>query len=88
MLPLWYLLVPYALIVAVVGLFVFFNVYHISKFGLQSVLSRFVIAIYTLSFLAVVIISVIVLSTYRWDRTIDASNLIRFDLSGTALDNL
>lgn len=88
MFPLWYLLAPYVLIVAIAGLFVFFNVYHVAKFGLQSGLSLLVIAGYTLSFLAVVTISFGLLSTFDWSSTIDLTSLFRFSVTGSSLNSL
>ncbi len=88
MFPLWYLLAPYALVVAVTGLFAFFNVYHIAKFGLQSGLSLLVIAGYILSFLAVVTVSFGLLSTFDWNSTIDLTGLLRLNVTGNSLNSL
>lgn len=88
MFPLWYLLAPYAVVVAVTGLFVFFNVYHIAKFGLQSVTSSIVIAAYTMSFIAVLMLSLSAISSYDWSTTVDLSTLLRFSISGDALKGL
>ena len=34
--PLWYVLIPYVVVLLGTTVFMFFNVYHIAKFGLQS----------------------------------------------------
>lgn len=88
MFPLWYLLIPYFVVILLAGLFVFFNVYHIAKFGLQSGLSMLVIGIYVISFLAVVTLSFGALSTFNWDSTVDFSGLLRTSVSGDSLNGL
>ena len=71
-----YLLIPYVFFAALSGLVFFFNIYHIGKFGLQSTRTTFVLALYTLGFLAVVVISIILLMQYDWTSTIYINDVL------------
>jgi hypothetical protein len=77
---LWYLLIPYGLIVALAGAFFFFNLFHIARYGLQSVKTGIVLLIYTITFLAVCIISVFLLGAYDWSAVIELNGLFSLSL--------
>lgn len=71
----WYLLIPYGLLVALAAAFFFFNLFHIARYGLQSVKTGMVLLMYTIGFLAVCIASVFLLGAYDWSAVIELSNL-------------
>ena len=75
--PAIYVLLPYFVFVALSLMVFFFNVYHIGRFGLQSTRTAFVLGLYTLGFLAVLAISVILLAPYDWTGVIAVSDAFR-----------
>lgn len=77
MLPLWYLLVPYAIFLAFATLFVFFNLYHIASFGLQSIKTTLVFLAYLFSYVAVVWISLSLLANIPWKESVDLHTIIQ-----------
>ena len=74
--PLWYLLIPYAVFALITALFLFFNLYHIVKFGLQATKTTVVLAVYVFGFLAVMIFTLALLSAYDWNVMVDLSQYI------------
>ena len=74
--PLWYLLIVYALFVLVSGVFVFFNVFHIAKFGLQSTKTSLVLGVYVVGYIGALVLSLAILSTFDWSTMIDMSQLL------------
>lgn len=74
--PLWYFLVPLAFVFLVTSVYLFFNVYHVAKFGLQSMLTRLVILGYIASYLAILLISAGMLSSFDWTATINVGDII------------
>ncbi|MDP2631964.1 MAG: hypothetical protein Q8P30_04345 [Candidatus Uhrbacteria bacterium] len=75
MIPLWYLLIAYFALVALAFLFLFFNLFDISHFGLQNGKTSIVLAVYTLSFLLVLLISASLLITIDWGESIQISQI-------------
>lgn len=64
---LWYLLVPYALVLLGSSLFVFFNLYHVAKFGLQSVQTTLLLSAYFISYLIILGVSAMLIASYQWN---------------------
>lgn len=73
--PLWYLLIIYAVFVLVAGVFVFFNVFHIAKFGLQNTKTTIVLSVYVVGYIGALVLSLAILSTFDWSAMIDMSQL-------------
>lgn len=84
--PLWYLLLPYAIVVLGTGIFLFFNLYHIAVFGIQASSTTFLLVLYTISYAAVLVASVIFLSSYDWSAVTSLGDIIPFlqSSSGTS----
>jgi hypothetical protein len=80
--PLIYLLYAYAFFGLFGLLFLFFNVYHLSKFGLENVKTYFIITLYLGVFLGLIAVSLIALATIDWSREIDLKALF-LDIIGT-----
>jgi hypothetical protein len=76
MFPLWYLLIPYGIFLGLTTLFVFFNIFHIWSFGLQSLKTSLIILAYLVSYLAVVWISFTLLADVPWEQNINLRTII------------
>lgn len=76
--PLWYMLLPYALVLLGTGLFMFFNVYHIAKFGLQSFSTTALVLAYLIAYIAVLAFSAWLLSGYDWNGIVTLSDILPF----------
>jgi len=72
--PLWYFLAVYGLFFFGCSIFVFFNFYHIARFGLQSTKTTLVLAMYTVSFAALILGQIELLLTIDWTETISISD--------------
>lgn len=82
--PLWIMLIPYAIAVFCALIFVFFNIYHIASFGLQSTKTTMIIGVYILSYLFVMIISLSLIATVDWSADITLQEVIQ----GVQIDDL
>lgn len=82
--PLWYLLIPYALATLGTGIFMFFNVYHVAKFGLQSVSTTVLILMYILLYLAILAWSATAILSYDWTMQVMLSDIIPFSTGGAS----
>lgn len=76
--PLWYLLLPYGFVVLATSIFFFFNVYHVAKFGLKSLTTELVLAAYFVSYLAVLVFSVIMLLEVDWVQVVTLNDILPF----------
>jgi len=74
--PLWYLLVPYCLFLFVATVFLFFNIFHIVKFGLQETKTTLVLLAYIFLFLGTITLTLIILSFFDWNFIIEFSNFL------------
>ena len=74
--PLWIFLAIYGVFFLVCSLFVFFNFYHIARFGLQSTKTAIVLAIYTISFAIIVLVQINFLLTIDWTETVTFNQFI------------
>jgi hypothetical protein len=66
--PLWYLLVPFGVLYAVCSFFIFFNFFHIAKFGLQGTKTAIVLAIYVFSFVSISLLSIDLILRVDWTQ--------------------
>ena len=80
--PIIYLLYIYAFFGLFGMLFLFFNVFHLAKFGLENIKTYFIILIYLGIFIGLIAASLIVLSTVDWSREIDVKAAI-FEMIGS-----
>ncbi|MFH1631652.1 MAG: hypothetical protein ABIA47_01330 [bacterium] len=76
MFHLWYLLIPYIAFVLLAFIFLFFNLFDVSQFGLQSNKTTIVLTAYVGGFLAVLIVSTTVLITIDWSQSFSMSQII------------
>lgn len=75
-LPMWIFLIPYALVVCMTSLYVFFNVYHLAKFGVAKRGTGTMIALYLIGYFLLIALSAFVLLAFDWTSGISPSDLI------------
>ena len=76
--PLWYALIPYVVVLLGTTVFMFFNVYHIAKFGLQSFGTTALILAYLIVYLAVLSFSASLLVGFDWQATFALTDILPF----------
>lgn len=54
-------------------LWLFFNIYHLAKFGLHGNATKMIIAGYVFGFLAILLFSIFLMLNYDWSRPIPLS---------------
>lgn len=81
---LWYLLIPYALVLLGGSLFMFFNLYHVAKFGLQSFQTTMLLTMYLLSYLIVLGISAALISSFDWSAQVPFLEIFPFATGSSA----
>jgi len=79
-LSLWYLLVPYVIFLIFAGVFLFFNVFHIWRYGVDDLATRSVALAYVLGYLIVLFGSLWILSSYDWSYAPTLDDLMPFSL--------
>jgi len=73
--PLWYLLAPYVVILLVAALFFIFNIFHIVKFGIGIVRSTLVTMLYIAFFGGTTIFTIQLLLRLDWTQTIEVGSI-------------
>lgn len=73
--PLWVLLLPLALVVAFTALFLFFNVFHLARYGIAERGAGALIVVYVVSYAIVLVLGVGVLGNVVWSQTVPIRNL-------------
>ena len=81
--PLWYLLLPFAMVLFATSIFAFFNLYHVAKFGMQTFTTTLVLGAYLVSYLALVAFSGLLFSTMNWQQRISLPDILPYS-SGAA----
>jgi hypothetical protein len=76
--PLWIILIPLGIIVALTALFLFFNVFHLWRYGIVHHGATALIAAYMVSYAFIFIIGLSTLSAVPWTRTVSISDLLPF----------
>jgi hypothetical protein len=74
--PMWYLLVPFAFVLFCAALFLFFNVYHIAKFGIESPGTYTLIAVYLGGFFVLTIITAVLFARYDWGQEVTPGDIL------------
>lgn len=78
--PLWFLLVPYAAVLLFSGIFLFFNVFHVLRYGVDDLATRGVAVAYVIGFLVVVVASVWILGGFDWTYLPTLRDILPFSL--------
>ncbi len=81
--PLWYILVPYAAILLFGLLFLFFNLFHLLRYGIESGKTLALMGVYVVSFLLVAGASLFFLSSFNWRQEVDPLQLLPFNPENT-----
>ena len=76
--PLWILLIPLAFIVAFTALFLFFNIFHLSRYGIVGRGAIALILVYIISYLFVLAVGAAALADIRWTQTVTFQELMPF----------
>jgi hypothetical protein len=79
--PVAYFLIPFVILVLIAGLFLFFNVYHVLKFGIESTGTYTIVIIYVIGFALLLLISMLLLSGYNWNQQIDPVAILHLNNS-------
>jgi len=82
--PLWILLVPLAFIAAFTALFLFFNVFHLARYGVVGRGAIALISVYIVSYLFVCMIGATALLDVRWTQTVSVKDILPFTGSSSS----
>ena len=78
--PLWFLLVPYAAVLVFSAIFLYFNVFHIIRYGVDDLATRGVALAYVIGFLIVLSASAWILEGFDWMYVPTLQDLLPFSL--------
>ncbi len=76
--PLWIILLPLGVIVALAVLFLFFNIFHLARYGIIGRGASAMIVVYIVSFSFVLFLGAGLLLEIDWTETIPLSSIIPF----------
>ncbi len=76
--PLWIILVPLGVIVALAALFLFFNVFHLARYGVVGRGAVAMILVYIVSFGFILFLGAGVLVEIDWTETVPISSILPF----------
>ena len=82
--PLWYLLIPFSIVLLATTVYMFFNIYHIAKFGMQSFGTTVVLLLYFGGYLAVLGVVGVMVSNIDWHHTVTVIEILPFTGSSTS----
>ena len=76
--PLWIILLPLGVIVALAALFLFFNVFHLARYGIVGRGAVALILVYIVSFGFILFLGAGVLVEIDWTETVPISSILPF----------
>ena len=76
--PLWILLIPLAFVVAFTTLFLFFNIFHLSRYGIAGRGAVGLILVYIVSYILVLVVGATALMSIHWTETVTLHDLLPF----------
>lgn len=82
--PLWYLLIPFAAILLATTIYMFFNIYHIAKFGMQSFGTTVVLLLYFGGYLAVLAVVGVMIGGIDWQHSVTIIDILPFTSNSTS----
>ncbi len=74
--PLWVLLIPLAFIVAFTALFLFFNIFHLLRYGIVGRGAIGLVLVYVAGYLFVLTVGITALMGISWSETVTIHDLI------------
>ncbi len=81
--PLYYLLIPFALVLLFSFIFFFFNIFHIRRYGVKHTNTTLLLVIYFLAYGITVSATGLYLSTIDWTREFSWSEILPFSAPST-----
>lgn len=82
--PLWVLLVPLAFTVALTALFLFFNIFHLWRYGIVGRGAIGLILVYVASYLFVLMVGATALLDIQWTQAVSIRDLLPFTGTGSS----
>lgn len=82
--PLWYLLIPFGLVLLGTTIFLFFNLYHVAKFGLKSASTTTLLIAYVLSYVVVLGVSAALIGSFDWSAEVSLLEILPFATGSTS----
>lgn len=82
--PLWILLVPFAFIVAFTALFLFFNIFHLARYGVVGRGAIGLILVYIVSYLFVFVLGMTALLDVPWTQTVALRDILPFTIGSSS----
>lgn len=82
--PLWILLIPFAIIVACTAIFLFFNVFHLKRYGITGHGATSLMMLYLGSYAIILITGMTILGSINWQQKVHLNDIIPFAGKGTA----
>lgn len=76
--PLWIILVPLAVVTACAALFLFFNVFHLARYGIVGRGATGLIVVYIASFLFIALLGAGVLLQIDWTQYVSLNSVLPF----------
>jgi hypothetical protein len=76
--PLWIILLPLGVIIALAALFLFFNIFHLARYGIVGRGAAALIVVYIVSFGFVLFLGVGLLVEITWTETVPISSILPF----------
>ena len=77
-LPLWYLLIPFFVVLLGSAIFAFFNLYHIAQFGMRSLATSMVFSAYLVGYLAIVAFSFSLFAAMNWQDEVGIEEILPY----------
>ena len=76
--PLWIILLPLGMIVALAALFLFFNIFHLARYGIVGRGAVALILVYIVSFSFISFLGAVMLIEIDWTQTVPLSSILPF----------
>lgn len=81
--PLWILLIPFTIIIACTAVFLFFNIFHLKRYGISGHGATPLIFLYLASYAAILITGMFVLESINWQQKVHLTDIVPFVGKGT-----
>lgn len=81
--PLWYILLPYAAVLLVAALFLFFNLFHLMRYGLEANKTYALMGLYVASFCVVLGLTAFLFSSFDWTSNVSLSDIVPVNTSSS-----
>ena len=81
--PLWILLIPFTIIIVCTAVFLFFNIFHLKRYGIKGHGATPLIILYLGSYAAVLMTGMFVLGSINWQQKVHLIDIVPFIGKGT-----